>query len=40
MEETWVAELRRQFPVTEKTAFLDIAYENCGAAYMEEAKRS
>lgn len=37
MEETWVAELRRQFPVTEKTAFLDIAYENCGAAYMEEA---
>lgn len=37
MEEIWVEELRRQFPVTSRAAFFDIAYENCGAAYMEQA---
>ena len=37
MEEAWVKELRSQFPVTEKSAFFDIAYENCGADYMERA---
>lgn len=30
MDERWVRALRAQFPVTEKTAFFDIAYENCG----------
>ncbi len=37
MERTWLTELRSQFPVTESSAFFDIAYENCGARYMEEA---
>ncbi len=36
-ERDWVSELRSCFPVTKENAFLDIAYENCGAAYMQEA---
>lgn len=37
MDEQWVAGLRAQFPVTDNTAYFDLAYENCGAVYMEEA---
>jgi len=33
----WVKELRSQFPVTEETTFLDIAYENCGALFLLDA---
>lgn len=33
----WVQNLRRQFPVTERTVFLDIAYENCGGLFLREA---
>jgi len=33
----WVKELRSQFPVTEKTTFLDIAYENCGSLFLLDA---
>lgn len=36
-ERDWVDALRAQFPVTGQGAFFDIAYENCGAAYMREA---
>ena len=28
--------LREQFPITKRTAFFDIAYENCGAAFVRE----
>ena len=37
MDERWVRALRAQFPVTEKTAFFDIAYENCGSRFAREA---
>lgn len=37
MDETWVAPLRAQFPVTKNLAFFDIAYENCGAAFLRES---
>ena len=37
MDEAWLTELRSQFPVAKESAFFDIAYENCGAAYMERA---
>lgn len=37
MKELWVEELRRQFPVTQRTAFFDIAYENCGASFQRES---
>lgn len=33
----WVTELRRQFGVTDKTVFLDIAYENAGPTYIADA---
>ncbi|MGI6643412.1 MAG: aminotransferase class V-fold PLP-dependent enzyme [Bacillota bacterium] len=33
----WVNELREQFPVTRKTVFLDIAYENGGSTYVTAA---
>ena len=33
----WVSKLRSHFPVTKDWAFFDIAYENCGADYMEDA---
>ena len=36
MNEPWVARLREQFPITKHTAFFDIAYENCGAAFVRE----
>ena len=36
-ERDWVKDLRSSFSVTEKCAFLDIAYENCGAVYMRRA---
>ena len=36
MNEPWVACLREQFPITKRTAFCDIAYENCGAAFVRE----
>lgn len=36
MNELWVEELRSQFPVTQRTAFFDIAYENCGADFLRE----
>jgi len=34
---SWVEELRSQFAVTEKTVFLDVAYENCGGRFLGEA---
>lgn len=37
MEETWLQSLREQFPVTASSAYFDIAYENCGASYMQSA---
>lgn len=37
MKQQWVEELRSQFPVARKTAFFDIAYENCGADFAREA---
>lgn len=33
----WVDELRSQFPAAGEYAFFDIAYENCGARFHEEA---
>lgn len=33
MERIWVDQLRREFPVAQKLAFFDIAYENCGATF-------
>ena len=35
----WVGHLRSHFPVTKNWAYFDIAYENCGADYMESALR-
>lgn len=37
MDRPWVNRLRQQFPVTQKGAFFDISYENCGSLYMMEA---
>lgn len=37
MSEQWVYQLREQFPVASKTVFLDIAYENCGALFAQDA---
>lgn len=37
MNEPWVNELRAQFPVAQKLAFFDIAYENCGASFVRES---
>lgn len=36
MNEPWVARLREEFPITKRTAFFDIAYENCGAAFVQD----
>ena len=36
-ERPWVGELRSQFPAANEYAFFDIAYENCGARFQEEA---
>ncbi len=37
MEEGWVEELRREFPVAQNYAFFDVAYENCGANFLRKA---
>lgn len=37
MNRPWVQGLREQFPVTQRTAFFDIAYENCGSLYARKA---
>ena len=37
MKQQWVEELRGQFPAARKTAFFDIAYENCGSDFAREA---
>lgn len=37
MDKLWVKQLRDQFPAAQKTAFFDIAYENCGSAAVHEA---
>jgi len=37
MNQPWVQELRAQFPVAQKLAFFDIAYENCGATFARES---
>ncbi len=39
-ERPWVGELRSQFPAANEYAFFDIAYENCGARFQEEAAAS
>jgi len=37
MDKAWVKQLRSLFPAAQKTAFFDIAYENCGSAAVHEA---
>ena len=37
MERHWVKPLHAQFPVAQKLAFFDIAYENCGSDFTREA---
>lgn len=37
MDKQWVKELHSQFPVAEKLAFFDIAYENCGNDFVRQA---
>ncbi len=36
-QEAWVEALRKEFPVAQKYAFFDVAYENCGAAFLRQA---
>ena len=36
---SWLEELRKEFPVTEKWAYFDSAYETGGAHFLEEASR-
>ena len=38
MDKQWVKELHSQFPVAEKLAFFDIAYENCGNDFVRQAQ--
>ena len=36
---SWLEALRKEFPVTEKWAYFDSAYETGGAYFLEEASR-
>lgn len=37
MDRSWVLQLNKQFPVEQKNAFFDIAYENCGSTFLRES---
>lgn len=40
MTPDWVYELRKEFPATQKSVFLDIAYENSGSLFARQAVQS